>query len=205
MSDMRVWVGCLGCYNEGRLIGEWVGIADADPVAMGLAKLGPEGGYRGPFCKRCGADEFWCFDHEYTEPFLTGEFSPYDAQRLAEQLDQVEEHELETLRVYIEGVGTSYLVRTVDGIDWQAAAEEARDKFVGRAETVEAWAEEFAEETGLFQGWEQRRYDGRAVPLTEDDGMSVILRNVDWKGVAEEWTQGYTVVDHDGEVWLFSG
>ena len=23
----RVWVGCLACYNEGRLVGEWVDIA----------------------------------------------------------------------------------------------------------------------------------------------------------------------------------
>ena len=31
----RVWVGCLGCYNAGRLVGRWVDAEDA-------ADLSPE-------------------------------------------------------------------------------------------------------------------------------------------------------------------
>lgn len=29
MSDAKVWVGCLGCYNGGALVGEWFDAGEA--------------------------------------------------------------------------------------------------------------------------------------------------------------------------------
>lgn len=202
-TDMRVWVGCLGCYNGGDLNGEWVDAADADPVEMGLAQLGPGGGYRGPFCKRCGADEFWVFDHEGMGPFLTGEFSPMEAQQLAEQLDGLDEHELRLLRLYVEALGgRGYWSGPVD---WADVATEAQDHYVGEAESLADWAQEFAEETGVLQVTIPGRY-GEPRKLTDDDALSTILAAVDWEQVAEVWTQGYSTVrdEERGVIVLFS-
>lgn len=198
MGDMRVWVGCLGCYNDGRLIGEWADAADADPVEMGLAELGPEGAdYRGPFCKRCHADEFWCFDQEGLAPFIDGECSPAAAQALAETLDELDEDELRTLRLYVEAVGgPGYW----SAPDWSAIAEEARDRYVGEGASVADIVQELIEETGglreLQELADKERGDGTA---------SIILRNIDWDGVAEEYAQGWSEVrTADGTVAAFS-
>ena len=54
----RAWVGCLGCYNGGALVGKWIdGEICADLEYAGLTD-------RAGKCNRCGADEFWVMDHE---------------------------------------------------------------------------------------------------------------------------------------------
>jgi hypothetical protein len=36
-DTVRAWVGCLGCYNNGNLVGEWIdGTECADLVEAGL-------------------------------------------------------------------------------------------------------------------------------------------------------------------------
>ena len=70
----RAWVGCLGCYNEGRLTGDWVAALDASEFVP---------------CKRVDHEEWWVFDHEGFDGFLTGECAPMDAQDLADALRAV--------------------------------------------------------------------------------------------------------------------
>lgn len=43
----RVWMGCLHCYNDGRLIGAWYDCSDLadDPEEFGLARIHRDGGY----------------------------------------------------------------------------------------------------------------------------------------------------------------
>lgn len=194
MDDMRVWVGCFGCYNAGRLFGVWTDAdqAPSDPETWAELVLNLTG-------ERVIDDheheELWCFDQEGLAPFIEGECSPVAARELAEALDGLDEYEVETLRVYVEGIGVQSLASP---IDWRDVAEEASDHFMGRASSRAAWAEEFAEETGALTPTDDF---GRPVKHGISD---VILRNIDWDGVAQEWTDGMTVVEHDGEVWLFS-
>lgn len=213
MTDMKVWVGCLGCYNAGYLVGEWVALDEAESVTVeritGLiaANFGPEAAeqataeHDGTWHPQASPhEELWCMDLENTAPFITDECSPMHAQRVGEQLASLDDDELEMLRVYVEGVGAGYW----SDPDWAEIAVEARDKFMGRAASLAEWAEDFAEETGLFTAYTVRDHMYRERKLTDDDAMSVILRNIDWEGVAQEWTEGCTTVEHDGEVWLFS-
>lgn len=216
---MRVWVGCLGCYNAGFLVGEWVEAADAGSVTVERidqlidteilehARQRAHEEHLGTWHPAAAPhEELWVMDLDDCAPFIDGECSPTHAQAVGEALAELDDDELELLRVYVEGIGAQSLAK-VDGItDWADAAAEARDKFVGRAESLAAWAENFAEETGLLSMW--TRQDNRTfrdVKLTDDDGMSAILRNIDWEDVGEEWTQGMTVVNHDGELWIFTG
>ena len=51
----RVWLACLHCYNDGRLVGQWVDCTDADSATLeGLHETtgGPDA--------RC--EEIWCLD-----------------------------------------------------------------------------------------------------------------------------------------------
>jgi antirestriction protein len=65
----RVWVGCLACYNDGRLVGEWVDATEA-------AEFTP--------CERPDHEEWWCFDHEGLP--ITGECSPQEAGQWADAI-----------------------------------------------------------------------------------------------------------------------
>ncbi len=56
-TEPCAWVGCLGCYNNGELVGEWLdveGVRDLDSTGL------TEGGR----CVRCGAEEFDVMDVE---------------------------------------------------------------------------------------------------------------------------------------------
>ena len=83
MSDnnkFRVWVGCLACYNDGRLVGEWFDAEDAPTEAdefMETVKV------------RCSGfgpphEELWVFDTDCSP--IDGEMSPGTAKQYGEWL-----------------------------------------------------------------------------------------------------------------------
>lgn len=80
----RIWVGCLACYNDGRLVGHWTDAVDYD-----------EGDYRATLPERCAGfasvphEELWVMDHEGFAGFLSGECSPTHAQEIAEAMDKI--------------------------------------------------------------------------------------------------------------------
>lgn len=67
------WVGCLACYNAGRLIGEWVTLPGWDEDAWRANH---------PACR--DHEELWCFDLEHLG--RAGEMSPDQANDLAESI-----------------------------------------------------------------------------------------------------------------------
>lgn len=83
----RAWVGCLGCYNSGRLIGEWM---TADQIGDKFpADEHPH------YCPRCGSDEFAAFDTENT-PRGVGE-SVRGFLEWAETVEELDDDDRETL------------------------------------------------------------------------------------------------------------
>jgi hypothetical protein len=212
-TPMRVWVGCLGCYNAGHLVGQWVDAIEADTVTVETLAERIRTGFDEPqraLEEHLGTwhpqasphEELWCLDAEGLEPFIAGECSPAAAQRLAEQLDGLDDHELQTLLAYVEAMGGP---RNWDaGVDWSDVATEAAEAFVGRAGSIAEWAEEFAEDTGTLREmrtWQNPRTFREEVGREDFDA---ILAAVDWEQVGELWTQGYSTAEIDGEVWLFS-
>jgi len=69
-STPRVWIGCLHCYNAGRLVGEWFDAVDADEAT--LADVHRDAGGS---CVGC--DELWCFNDENLP--VRGEMGPNEA------------------------------------------------------------------------------------------------------------------------------
>ena len=85
-SEPRAWVGCLGCYNMGRLNGRWMDADDAEEV--------------GGKCDRCFSDEWWCFDVENV--LKVREMSPAEFVRDARLAEAIDGHpNADALRVWV--------------------------------------------------------------------------------------------------------
>lgn len=135
-NQARAWVGCLGCYNSGRLNGRWLdGSVAADLVAAGLAQEITVGDYTAQRCLTCGADEFWVMDHEGFLGLIDGECSPVTAQERAAIIDEIIEAgiDLDAAAAFIEDRG-----------EWDQSSFE--DQYVGQYESMEEYAIELAEE-----------------------------------------------------------
>lgn len=84
-QNPRVWVGCLGCYNAGDLVGEWW---DADQAPTTAEEFTAQ--IRTPGHHAADAhEELWVMDHDNFHGFLTGECSPSEAAHIAATIEQV--------------------------------------------------------------------------------------------------------------------
>ena len=146
-TEPRAWVGCLGCYNAGRLTGSWMSPDDAEEV--------------GAPCKRCGSDEWWCFDVEGVP--VVREMSPAEFVKVGRLAEEVAEHpNTDALRVWM-AYDFHYNVeqRDYDADDIVSAFEEVYD---GEHDSYAEYAYEWADnhlghfdtlDTVLVIDWEQ--------------------------------------------------
>ena len=142
MDTPRAWVGCLGCYNNGRLIGQWLeGELIGDPVAAGLATLESVGDYTAPRCVRCFSDEFMVFDHEGLLGLVSGECSLSEAAAAAATVAEIEGEgiDLDAAAAYIS-----------DRHGWDL--DDFQDSYIGEYDTMADFAYEYAEMTGAHLG-----------------------------------------------------
>ena len=133
----RAWVGCLGCYNAGELVGKWLDKDEAqDLQAAGL--MSSDG-----HCVRCDAEEFWVFDHENIGN--CGEMNPAAFVTIAERFETIAEHfEQDALRFFI-----GYYSRERDDIN--DIINDFEEAYAGQFNNREDWAHQFAEDTGLLE------------------------------------------------------
>lgn len=142
-ADVRAWVGCLGCYNDGDLVGSWLDADDCgDLVAAGLAIIArDEDDNRGELCPRCGSEEFWVMDHEgLPAAVLSGECSPSQFHELATVWETIDSPEM--VAAYLGNMG-----ETVTAENLAKLAESAADAYTGY-ETVIEYAEALIEDSG---------------------------------------------------------
>jgi hypothetical protein len=132
----RAWVGCLGCYNEGNLVGRW--LDDPDEIRE----------YRcpAPVTIYNFHEELWVFDHEGA-PWLSGECSPDAFADRAEAWNAAtDEHDPAVVAAYVANTGADY-------VDWDTLAEDVGDAYAGAFDSLADWAYELARETeGLPTG-----------------------------------------------------
>lgn len=126
----RAWVGCLGCYNDGDLVGRW--LDDPDAIRS----------YR---CPRPATiynshEELWVFDHE-NAPWLTGECSPDEfADRAEAWTAATEDLDPVVVGAYIDNVGIDY-------VDWETLADDVTEAYAGAFDDLADWAYRLAAET----------------------------------------------------------
>lgn len=137
-TPMRAWVGCLACYNEGRLVGEWVEAVDADTFTP---------------CQRADHEEWWVMDHEGLP--ISGECSPTEATRWAEWLSEVEEWQRGAVLAWVD-LGNYFTDK--DGLPILSDFDEA---YCGEWDSFREYAEDLAESCGYLPSGD----DVRANPL----------------------------------------
>lgn len=208
MSDeieFRVWVGCLACYNDGGLVGQWYDAADAAEVtpqqlhmAQGIGMtdnsyvIGQE--LYGPH------EELWCFDIEAPHESLAREMSPMEATRLFEQIEAAKDAlyncPWQAFVAFAANVGEELTEDT---------ASDAEDRYRGEFDTFRDYADEWADE---MLGVPSTPCDGRVW----DDAMRELggvlefaIRHFDYNSHARDMEQSFTVLDAPGGgVYVFS-
>lgn len=130
----RAWVGCLGCYNNGDLVGRW--LEDPDDIRE----------YTCPRPKTIYNlhEELWVFDHE-NAPWLTGECSPAEFADIAEKytaaLDELDHIPAEAIAAYLDNYHND--------VDWDTLADDLNDRYAGVWPSLEAYAYDLAKECGF--------------------------------------------------------
>jgi len=134
-----VWIGCLACYNAGRLVGEWFDADEAGDVT-------PEQLHGRP----THHEELWVMDHEGFGGLLKGECSPVEAQRIAEQIAELPDYvSVEAFAEYAELVTDP----TVEGFE---------DSYCGHWDSEVEYAQDFADGIGAVNkdvGWPYSHID----------------------------------------------
>ena len=133
----RVWVGCLACYNDGLLVGEWFDAADCpqDREEFDAAVTVPATHFPGS-----NHEELWVFDHECIP--VSGEFSPMDAQKYATWLEDLGGSE--------HGAFNAFLKMTDEPFSDESVSD-FREAYAGAYESDRDFAQELADDLGFKQ------------------------------------------------------
>jgi len=126
----RIYVASLSDYNAGRLVGAWLDI-DADTTADDLHE-----GIKAMLAtsKEPIAEEWAIHDHEGFDPWYPSESEDMDT--VAKVGAGIDEHG-EAFAAYVDNVGAD-----------QATVEGFEDAYQGEFDSLEAWAEQWLEDTG---------------------------------------------------------
>tara|TARA_R100000995_G_C3478074_1_gene122133 strand:+ start:1202 stop:1762 length:561 start_codon:yes stop_codon:yes gene_type:complete len=134
-TDYRVWIGCMGAYNGGDLVGDWIDAEDAhEMVGQLTAKWQEIGGYD-------WGDEWFIADHEGFGYAWPGGENP-DLEALPELVWALQEHG-EALEAWLGGCQGREIG------DFQ-------DRYAGETDgNLKDWVWDWLEDTGYFADWTQ--------------------------------------------------
>lgn len=127
---MRVWIGCLACYNDGRSVGEWFPAEGAGGVTLEQVHVNAGG-------VREDCEELWVMDiDEAPHSSVCVEMSPQDAGEIAALLKRLEGDgvDAEAFFVWCDYEGRDPL--ETDAIDFHEAYAGAWDSQVDFAENL---------------------------------------------------------------------
>lgn len=128
----RVWIGCLACYNAGRLVGDWHDASDADDVTTADVHG-----------RTSSHDELWCFDLENIP--VRREMSPSEAAEWGHVFDEVDEHQREALYAWV--VGGDYVS---EGTGDLPSTSDFQERYAGRWDSFDDYARQLADDIGLL-------------------------------------------------------
>lgn len=147
--EARAWIGCLACYNEGRLIGEWFEAdeaADVTPKTLHAAYVKDDDDLLELIV--VAHEEMWVMDHEGFGGWIVGECSPWEVQQVVDTIDSIERAHCNPDAVLAWALHTGERDEVVrDGFDnVQRMAFE--DAFAGEFDSDQDFAYEWADGTG---------------------------------------------------------
>lgn len=133
---LRVWIGCLACYNEGRLVGEWFDAVGAGEVTTY--------DIHGAHSRADSHDELWCFDHECIP--VSGELSPMEAAKWGEVFDALAGEDRAALYVWVDS-GTY----VSEGDSDLPSVSEFEDQYCGMWDSFDDYAYQLADDMCLLE------------------------------------------------------
>ena len=128
----RAWIGCLACYNEGRLVGDWFDAATADEVTLADVHEGSGPGY-------AECEELWCF--------VRGEMDPLTAAAWGRCLAEVDEHLRPALCAWVES--GDYVA---EGTGDLPSISDFEERYRGAWDSFREYAEQQADVVGKLLG-----------------------------------------------------
>lgn len=131
----RAWVGCLACYNAGKLVGEWVDAVYANDIT-------PQD-LHGDKALAESHEELWVMDHENIP--VRHEMNPSTATAWGEVFAEVREYQWEALCAWVE---SGYYVAEHDGAI--PSISDFGDRYCGEWMSFQEYAENRVEEYGLL-------------------------------------------------------
>lgn len=149
-SVSSICVSCMACHNEGRGLGKWISaeVAAAE-VEAELITYGGQGeamtyGSGAAFvgCKRCGGDEWELVDVENVLHGFRDLRGFY-----ANAADLVEVEGMEVLEVFAAWYNTGGYITDIAEL-----VSEHEDRYRGEWSSMRAYAEDYAEATGMLAG-----------------------------------------------------
>lgn len=175
-SGPRVWVGCLACYNAGRLRGKWITAErmaeEIDAERVTFLGLG-EPSDRGTLCVVCGGDEWDVMDSEDVPRVCDGLRGFMDH---ASDLVQMDDGTLERVHVLAVALGGDMSLDDLLAYD--------QDNYQGQWDRFRDFAEHYAEEVG------------------DVDAMPEHLRDyLDYDAYARTLEYDYFHDDATGHIW----
>lgn len=130
-TEPRVWVGCLACYDAGRLVGKWADAIDADCITSNELHGG-----------KTNHEELWCFDAEGL-PF-NREMSPHAASRWGAVMQEVDPMRRDALIAWVRS--GDYMS---EGSGDLPSLSEFEERYAGEWESFDAYALELFEDYGF--------------------------------------------------------
>lgn len=142
----RVWPACLNCYNNGRLVGQWVYCTDA-------ADLTIESLHEGSGEPYADCEEIWCLDHENIP--IKGEMSLAEAARWGETYDEADPEQWPAICAWVKSG-----CYTAEGTGDIPSLPDFEETYQGLWGSFREYAEQLADDIGLTDGWpeEAQRY-----------------------------------------------
>ena len=129
------WIGCLACYNEGRLVGDWFNAATADEVTTYDV--------HGAHSRADSHDELWVFDHENIP--VRGEMDPITAAAWGRCLAKVDEQLRPALCAWVES--GDYVA---EGTGDLPSVSDFEERYCGDWDSFREYAEQLSADIGLL-------------------------------------------------------
>lgn len=184
---MKVWIGCLACYNGGDLIGRWV---NADACPQDVTEFDSLMESAMPDNAKCcalpadhrteGHEELWIFDtDEAPHASLAREMGVTEAAEIGERISELENEGIDpdVFAAWANHVGEGFL--TADASDFEEA-------FCGEWSSREDYAMDLAEDLG-------------AMPKEHSWPASYI----DWESAARDLFMDYFDIDSPRGIYVF--
>lgn len=130
----RVWIACLACYNDGRLVGDWFPADIADDVTLDEIHAHYGG-------TRMDCEEVWCFDTDGLP--ISREMSPAEAAEWGRLLAEVDEWQRDALAAWV--ASGDYITQGTGDLP---SLPDFEERYAGEWDTFEAYAAELFEDCG---------------------------------------------------------